>query len=196
MNRLAFAILAATGFSCMTALADPISPTGDATNVTSAIQAAIDAAPNGTVTLAAGTYPINKTLIISNGASLVGGGSDRSAVVLSLETTKTDLDIQSVLKIDNSDGTVVSNLTVTGKNASNGGTSYGPSAAVKMNSGLLVDCSIEDNTTKNGEREGGGIRLSGSGTVRKCTITRCETVNLKIAVEVNSASARQLRLAG
>ena len=64
MNRLAFAILAATGFSCMTALADPISPTGDATNVTSAIQAAIDAAPNGTVTLAAGTYPINKTLII------------------------------------------------------------------------------------------------------------------------------------
>ena len=177
MNRLAFAILAATGFSCMTALADLISPTGDATNVTSAIQAAIDAAPNGTVTLAAGTYPINKTLIISNGASLIGGGSDRSAVVLSLETTKTDLDIQSVLKIDNSDGTVVSNLTVTGKNASNGGTSYGPSAAVKMNSGLLVDCSIEDNKTKNGEWEGGGIRLSGSGTVRKCTITRCETVN-------------------
>ena len=177
MNRLAFAILAATGFSCMTALADPISPTGDATNVTAAIQAAIDAAPDGVVTLAAGTYPINKTLNISNGASLIGGGSDRGAVVLSLETTKTDLDMQSVLNISVSANTVVSNLTVTGKNAAWNNTAFGSDVAVKMDSGLLVDCSIEDNKTKNGYRQGGGIRMTGNGTVRNCTITRCQAYN-------------------
>ena len=178
MKKTVFSALAFTAFAAATATATTLSPTGDATSVTAAIQAAIDdAGPGEVVTLAPGTYPINQTLILSNGASLIGGGSDRGDVVLSLETTKTDLDMQSVLKIDNSDGTVVSNLTVTGKHAANGGTQYGPSAAVKMDSGLLVDCSIEDNKTKNGVWEGGGIKLSGSGTVRGCTITRCEAFN-------------------
>ena len=177
MNRLAFVILAATVFAWVPVFADSIHPTGDATNVTAAIQAAINAAPGGVVTLAAGTYPINKTIEISNGASLVGGGSDRGAVVLSLETTATDLDMQSVLNISSSPNTVVSNLTVTGKKAAHGNTTYGPDVAVKMDSGLLVDCSIEDNKTKNGPRAGGGIRMTGNGTVRNCTITRCEAYN-------------------
>ncbi|MBR4258574.1 MAG: hypothetical protein IKQ17_06055 [Kiritimatiellae bacterium] len=177
MRNLAFAVLATAGFAGTPVSAATISPTGNATNVTAAIQAAIDAAPNGTVTLAAGTYPINKTLNISNGASLIGGGSDRSAVVLSLETTATDLDMQGVLNISGSADTVVSNLTVTGKNAVNGNTVYGPDVAVKMNSGLLVDCSIEDNKTKNGYRQGGGIKMTGNGTVRNCTITRCQAYN-------------------
>lgn len=176
MKNLASAALAAVGFAWTTAFA-AISPTGDATNVTEQIQAAIDAAPNGTVTLAPGTYPINKTIVISNGASLIGGGSDRSAVVLSLETTATDLDMQSVLNISGSSDTVVSNLTVTGKNAVNGNTAYGPDVAIKMNSGLLVDCTIEDNKTKNGYRQGGGIKMTGNGTVRNCTIARCQAYN-------------------
>ncbi len=176
MNKAAFVMLAAAGLALTPAYADPISPTGDATNVTAAIQAAIDAAPNGIVTLAAGTYPINKTIVISNGASLIGGGTDRGAVVLSLETTATDLDLQSVLRINNSASTVVSNLTVTGKNAWRNNNVMGPDVAVKMNSGIIVDCTFEDCKTKNGALQGGAIKMSG-GTVRCCTITRCEAYN-------------------
>ncbi|MBQ6137183.1 MAG: hypothetical protein IJI73_07410 [Kiritimatiellae bacterium] len=177
MNRAMFFVFAVAGLSAATALSATVSPTGNATNDTQNIQSAIDAAQGGVVTLAVGTYSINKTIEITNGASLIGDGSNRGAVVLSLATTPTDLDRQSVLSISGSTGTVVSNLTVTGKNASNGGTNYGPAAAVIMNSGILVDCSVEDNKTKNGVWEGGGIRLSGDGTVRNCTITRCEAFN-------------------
>ncbi len=178
MKKTVFSALAFTAFAAATATATTLSPSGDATSVTAEIQAAINAAgPGEVVTLAPGTYPINKTIEISNGASLIGGGSDRGDVVLSLATTAEDLDLQSALKIDNSADTVVSNLTVTGKNAWRNNNVKGPDAGVKMDSGILVDCSIEDCKTKNGPMKGGGIKLSGNGMVRNCTITRCEAFN-------------------
>ncbi len=177
MKKTVFSALAFTAFAA-TATTTPLSPSGDATSVTAAIQDAIDAAgPGEVVTLAPGTYPINQTLILSNGASLIGGGSDRGDVVLSLATTEADSDLQSVIRISASADTVVSNLTVTGKNAWRNNNVKGPDAAIKMDSGILVDCTIEDCKTKNGMMKGGGIKLSGDGTVRNCTITRCEAFN-------------------
>ena len=74
MNRLAFAMLATAGFASTPAFA-AISPTCVADTDTAAIQQAIDAARNGTVTLASGKFALNKAITISNGASLVGGGA-------------------------------------------------------------------------------------------------------------------------
>ncbi len=164
MNRLAFAILAATGFSCMTALADPISPTGTAETDTTNIQTAINAAPGGTVTLASGTFALNKAITISNGASLIGAGGAPGDVVLELVSGSQ----ANAIKIENSGSTIVSNLTVTARSD--------PHSGINMNSGLLVDCLITGIKTKNGQSHGGGIKMSG-GTVRGCTITRCEAYN-------------------
>ena len=175
MRNTVFVVLAAAGISCSTAFA-AISPTGDATNVTEQIQAAIDAAPNGTVTLAAGTYSIIRAITISNGASLVGGGTAPGDVVLSLATRTKEDGNQNVVRIENSPHTVVSNLTVTAKDAVNGNTEFGPNSGIAMDSGLVVDCLITDIKTKNGSMYGGGVNISG-GTVRGCTITKCEAVN-------------------
>ena len=164
MNRLAFAILAATGFSCMTALADPISPTGTAETDTTNIQTAINAAPGGTVTLASGTFALNKAITISNGASLIGAGGAPGDVVLELVSGSQ----ANAIKIENSGSTIVSNLTVTARSD--------PHSGINMNSGLLVDCLITGIKTKNGQSHGGVIKRSG-GTVRGCTITRCEAYN-------------------
>ena len=167
MKQSAFSGLAAFGVACLvgsSAVADTISPTGDATNVTEQIQAAINNAPNGTVTLATGNYSIIRAITISNGASLVGGGSAPGSVVLSL----TSGSMANAIKIDNSESTTVSNLTVTAKSD--------PYSGIDMNSGLVVDCVIRDIKTKNGLCHGGGIKMSG-GTVRGCTITKCEAYN-------------------
>ena len=167
MKQSAFSGLAAFGVACLvgsSAVAVTISPTGDATNVTEQIQAAINNAPNGTVTLATGNYSIIRAITISNGASLVGGGSAPGSVVLSL----TSGSMANAIKIDNSESTTVSNLTVTAKSD--------PYSGIDMNSGLVVDCVIRDIKTKNGLCHGGGIRMSG-GTVRGCTITKCEAYN-------------------
>ena len=167
MKQSAFSGLAAFGVACLvgsSAVAATISPTGDATNVTEQIQAAINNAPNGTVTLATGNYSIIRAITISNGASLVGGGSAPGSVVLSL----TSGSMANAIKIDNSESTTVSNLTVTAKSD--------PYSGIDMNSGLVVDCVIRDIKTKNGLCHGGGIKMSG-GTVRGCTITKCEAYN-------------------
>ena len=120
MKQSAFSGLAAFGVACFagsSAVAVTISPTGDATNVTEQIQAEINNAPNGTVTLAAGTYRIIRAITISNGASLVGGGSTPKDVVLSLATrTAADGD-WNVISIESSANTIVSNLTVTTREA-------------------------------------------------------------------------------
>ena len=176
MNRLAFAILATTGFSCMTALADPISPTGDAETDTTNIQTAINDAPGGTVTLASGSYKIIRAITISNGASLVGGGAARGDVILALATQTADQGNQNVIKIVDSSGTVVSNLTVTAKDVTSDRNTCGPNSGISMDSGLVVDCLFTDIKTKNGGIHGGGVNISG-GTVRGCTFTRCEAYN-------------------
>ena len=67
-------MLAVAGFAWTPAFA-AISSTGVDDTDTAAIQQAIDAAPNGTVTLASGKFALNKAITISNGASLVGGGT-------------------------------------------------------------------------------------------------------------------------
>ena len=164
MNRLAFAMLATAGFAWTPAFANPIHPTGDATNVTEQIQAAINNAPNGIVTLADGTYNIISAITISNGASLVGGGTVPGDVVLELVDNATT----NVIIIASSGSTIVSNLTVTA--------GYDALSGIVMNSGLVVDCVIRDIKTKNGKSHGGGVNMSG-GTVRGCTITKCEAYN-------------------
>ena len=164
MNRLAFAMLATAGFAWMPAFANPIHPIGDATNVTEQIQSAIDNAPNGVVTLAADTYSIIRAITISNGASLVGGGNAPGDVVLELVENATT----NVIRIASSGSTIVSNLTVTA--------GYDALSGIVMNSGLVVDCVIRDIKTKNGKSHGGGVNMSG-GTVRGCTITKCEAYN-------------------
>ncbi len=163
MNRLAFAMLATAGFAWTPAFA-AISPTGVADTDTAAIQQAIDAAPNGTVTLASGKFALNKAITISNGASLVGGGNIPGDVVLELVSGSQ----ANAIKIENSGSTIVSNLTVTAKSD--------PYSGIDMNSGLLVDCLITGIKTQNGKSHGGGINMSG-GTVRGCKITKCEAYN-------------------
>ena len=163
MNRLAFAMLATAGFAWTPAFA-AISPTGDADTDTAAIQQAVNAAPNGTVTLASGKFVLNKTITISNGASLVGGGTAPGDVILELVDNATT----NVIRIASSGSTIVSNLTVTA--------GYDALSGIVMNSGLVVDCVIRDIKTKNGKSHGGGVNMSG-GTVRGCTITKCEAYN-------------------
>ena len=166
--------IAAIAVACLvgsSAVAVTISPTGDATNVTEQIQAAINNAPNGTVTLAAGTYRIIRAITISNGASLVGGGSTPKEVVLSLATrTAADGD-WNVISIESSANTIVSNLTVTTREAKwdNG---FGPKGAISMNSGLVVDCVVRDCTTHNNLYSGGGVNMTG-GTMRRCLVAYC-----------------------
>ena len=163
MNRLAFAMLATAGFAWTPAFA-AISPTGVADTDTAAIQQAIDAAPNGTVTLASGKFALNKAITISNGASLVGGGAVPGDVILELVDNATT----NVIRIASSGSTIVSNLTVTA--------GYDALSGIVMNSGLVIDCVIRDIKTKNGKSHGGGVNMSG-GTVRGCTITKCEAYN-------------------
>ena len=172
MNRLVFAMLAVAGFICTTALANPISPTGDADIDTAAIQNAINAAPSGTVTLGSGTFALNKAIAISNGASLVGGGNAPSDVVLSLVTQTAEDGDWNVLVISNSASTVVSNLTVT-TSAANVTNGFGPKSGINMNSGLVVDCVIRDCKTHNNAYPGGGINMAG-GTVRRCLVVGCD----------------------
>ena len=165
------AAIAVACFAGSSAVAVTISPTGDATNVTEQIQAAINNAPNGTVTLAAGTYRIIRAITISNGASLVGGGSTPKDVVLSLATrTAADGD-WNVISIESSANTIVSNLTVTTREAKwdNG---FGPKGAISMNSGLVVDCVVRDCTTHNNAYSGGGVNMTG-GTMRRCLVAYC-----------------------
>ena len=159
-------VFAVAGFAWTTAFAATVSPdpTGNATNDTANIQAAINAAQNGTVTLSPGTYGIISAITISNGASLIGGGSAPGDVVLELVSGS----LANAIKIENSELTTVSNLTVTAKSD--------PYSGISMNSGLVVDCVIRDIKTKNGGAHGGGVQMSG-GTVRGCTITRCEAYN-------------------
>ena len=154
-----------------------IRPSGNAESDTTTIQSAIDATPNGTVTLAPGTFKIIRALQINNGASLVGIGTSPDEVVLNLVTQAVTDGNQSVLVIQDSADTVVSNLTVTAAGAKNGNTEYGPNSGVKMNSGLLVDCVVTQVKTKNGGIHGGGVNMSGSAIVRGCTITKCEAYN-------------------
>ena len=163
MNRLAFAMLATAGFAWTPAFA-AISPTGVADTDTAAIQQAIDDAPNGTVTLASGKFALNKAIMISNGASLVGGGAVPGDVILELVDNATT----NVIRIASSGSTIVSNLTVTA--------GYDALSGIVMNSGLVIDCVIRDIKTKNGKSHGGGVNMSG-GTVRGCTITKCEAYN-------------------
>ena len=163
MNRLAFAMLVTAGFAWTPAFA-AISSTGVADTDTAAIQQAIDAAPNGTVTLASGKFALNKAITISDGASLVGGGTVPGDVVLELVDNATT----NVIIIASSGSTIVSNLTVTA--------GYDALSGIVMNSGLVVDCVIRDIKTKNGKSHGGGVNMSG-GTVRGCTITKCEAYN-------------------
>ena len=163
MNRLAFAMLATAGFAWTPAFA-AISPTGVADTDTAAIQQAIDDAPNGTVTLDSGKFALNKAITISNGASLVGGGTAPGDVILELVDNATT----NVIRIASSGSTIVSNLTVTA--------GYDALSGIVMNSGLVIDCVIRDIKTKNGKSHGGGVNMSG-GTVRGCTITKCEAYN-------------------
>lgn len=156
-------MLAVAGFAWTPAFA-AISSTGVADTDTAAIQQAIDAAPNGTVTLASGKFALNKAITISNGASLVGGGTVPGDVVLELVDNATT----NVIIIASSGSTIVSNLTVTA--------GYDALSGIVMNSGLVVDCVIRDIKTKNGKSHGGGVNMSG-GTVRGCTITKCEAYN-------------------
>ncbi len=159
-----FIVFAVAGFAWTTAFAATVYPdsTGNATNDTANIQAAINA--GGTVTLSPGTYGIISAITISNGASLIGGGSAPGDVVLELVSGS----LANAIKIENSELTTVSNLTVTAKSD--------PYSGISMNSGLVVDCVIRDIKTKNGGAHGGGVKMSG-GTVRGCTITRCEAYN-------------------
>ena len=156
-------MLAVAGFAWTPAFA-AISPTGVADTDTAAIQQAIDAAPNGTVTLASGKFALNKAITISNGASLVGGGAVPGDVILELVDNATT----NVIRIASSGSTIVSNLTVTA--------GYDALSGIVMNSGLVIDCVIRDIKTKNGKSHGGGVNMSG-GTVRGCTITKCEAYN-------------------
>ena len=177
MNRLAFAMLATAGFAWMPTFANPIHPTGDATNVTEQIQSAIDAATNGVVTLAADTYNIIRAITISNGASLVGGGSTPDDVVLSL-VTKTVADGDwNVIDITGSASTVISNLTVTTGAAVQGSNpGFGPKSGIDMDSGLVVDCVIRDCKTRNNSYDGGGVNMSG-GTMRRCLVADCNALD-------------------
>ena len=174
MNRIAFAMLATAGFACTPAFA-VVTPTGDAGVDTAAIQQEIDAAPDGTVELASGTFALNKAITISNGASLVGVGSAPGDVVLSLVTQVADDGDWNVLKIEGSGETVVSNLTVTtgGARWDNG---FGPKSGIEMDSGLVVDCVIRDCTTRNNKYAGAGVYMTG-GTLRRCLVAGCNSLD-------------------
>lgn len=166
------AVLAAAGLVGASARAVLITPSTEASVNAAAIQSAINANPNGVVTLAEGTYPIDTEIRIDNGASLIGG-STRDKVVICQDSQQ-----QRCLIIANSGNTVVSNLTVTAK-----GNSYN---GILMNSGTVVDCVIRDIKTYNnstgsaggltGKEEvsgGGGVNICG-GVLRGCLVTRCD----------------------
>ena len=159
---LGMAACAVAGLAVLPASA-VLNPSGNAETDTAAIQAAINAAPNGTVTLGTGSFLLNRALQISNGASLIGVGSDREGVLLA-QTEKTN----NVIVISASPNTVVSNLTMTAvADAASG---------VNMDSGLLVDCAITNIVTKNNSYYGGGVSMSG-GTVRACLIKGCNALD-------------------
>ena len=174
MNKPVLIVLAIAGFAWTTAFAVTISPTGNATNDTEQIQNAVNS--GGTVTLNAGTYGIIRAITISNGASIVGGGSAPGDVILSLATQTVADGNQNIIKIENSDSTVVSNLTVTARDVKSDRNQCGPNSGISMDSGLVVDCLIANIKTKNGGIHGGGVNMSG-GTVRGCTFTKCEAYN-------------------
>lgn len=176
-RSLCGAALVLAGLAGSSASAVSVSASGIAETDTAAIQAAVDASPNGTVTLNPGTFKLLRAISVANGASLIGSGSNRGSVVLSLATQTKEDGNQSVLNISSSANTVVSNMTLTAKDAKNGNTEFGPRSIVVMNSGLLVDCVVSDVKTKNGGYYGGGINLTGTAVVRGCTVTKCEAYN-------------------
>lgn len=140
------------------------------------LQSEINAAPDGTVQLAEATFEIKKELTINNGASLVGNAARPDKVVIALVTQNLSDGDHSMLVISGSPNTTVSGVTFTAIDAKNGNTEYGPKSGVKMDSGMLEDCVIRDVKTRNGSYDGGGINMTG-GTVRRCTVTRCEAYN-------------------
>lgn len=177
MKKTVFPALAFTAFAAATATATTLSPSGDAETDTSAIQAAIDTAQDGSVTLSPGSYKILRAITISNGVSLIGGGSAPDEAILSLATQTAEEGNQNVIKIVDSPNTIVSNLTVTARDVKSDRNTCGPNSGISMNSGLVSDCLITDIKTKNGGIHGGGVNLSGTGVVRGCTITHCEAYN-------------------
>ena len=153
--------------------ASAVVPTGIPDQDHDNIQAAIDAAPGGTVVLSPGTFVLKQELELSNGTSLVGGGSEPGDVVLSLETWELADGDHSAIVIAGSPNTVVSNLTLTAVKANVGDNRFGPQSAIQMDSGLVVDCLIREWKTRNNSYHGAGVNMTG-GTVRRCTITKCD----------------------
>lgn len=175
-SLIGIAALATAGLFAMPASSITLSPTGIPATDTQAIKDAVAASGNGVVYLNAGSFKILKAIEISNGASLVGLGGSRRAE-LSLATQTQEDGSEHIIKITGSANTVISNLTVTARDAKYGNTAYGPATAIKMDSGALVDCLVTEVRTKNGGQYGGGVNLSGSGLVRGCTISHCEADN-------------------
>lgn len=167
------AALATAGFAWASTSAAAVIATGDADADTANIQNAVNA--GGTVTLASGTFALKRSIVISNGVSLVGGGSKSEDVVLSLVTqTQNDGDWH-VLQIAGSPDTVVSNLTVTAVSARTDN-AFGPKGGVSMDSGLVVDCVIRDCVTRNNHYAGAGVNMTG-GILRRCLVTGCNALD-------------------
>ena len=147
MKNLAFTVLAVVGLMCATgvAFADTIQPVANATNNTTTIQAALDAAANlpepGTVTLGEGLFEINAQLMVTGGVTLVGQGWDKTILKRVVETPDGN---SRVVWID--DGATVSHLAITGGSVDMpGGWSWGGGAFVA--NGTISWCCITNNTS-------------------------------------------------
>ena len=163
LRPIVFHVLAAASLAAVSAAAADIQP-GDSPSATwQAIQTAIDAAANaspaGTVTLGEGTFRINAQLMVTGGVTVAGQGWTKTTI----QQTTAGATARCATV---SGGARLEGVTLTGGRLTEG---WKHGAGVDLDGGTVSWCRITDNQCTARNSYGGGVHVN-KGTIDHCIV--------------------------